>query len=104
MTVNAVELRGLEVEDLLLRLGELSEELFNLRFQLATGQLDNHRRLREVRRDVARIRTVMRERELEIWERQRSARQQTEAAPQAAPEEASGPGATDPEIDQEDER
>jgi large subunit ribosomal protein L29 len=47
-----------------LRLKESKEELFNLRFQMATGQLDNNRRLRTVRSDIARIYTVMREREL----------------------------------------
>ncbi len=48
----------------MLRLKEFKEELFNLRFQMATGQLDNNRRLRTVRSDIARIYTVMREREL----------------------------------------
>lgn len=48
----------------MLRLKESKEELFNLRFQMATGQLDNPMRLRAVRRDIARVRTVMREREL----------------------------------------
>ena len=47
-----------------LRLREAKEELFNLRFQMATGQMDNNRRLRTVRHDIARIYTVMREREL----------------------------------------
>ena len=46
------------------KLREAKEELFNLRFQVATGQLDNNRRLQTVRRDIARIYTVMREREL----------------------------------------
>ena len=58
------ELRELGDADLATRLGESKEELFNLRFQNATGQLDNHRRLQTVRRDIARIYTVMREREL----------------------------------------
>jgi large subunit ribosomal protein L29 len=58
------ELRGLGAEDLASRLKEAKEELFNLRFQVATGQLDNNRRLQVVRRDIARIYTVMREREL----------------------------------------
>jgi large subunit ribosomal protein L29 len=61
---NAVELRELTEEELVLRLREAKEELFNLRFQMATGQLDNNRRLRTVRHDIARIYTVMREREL----------------------------------------
>jgi large subunit ribosomal protein L29 len=60
----AAELRELTEEELVLRLKECKEELFNLRFQMATGQLDNNRRLRTVRHDIARIYTVMREREL----------------------------------------
>jgi large subunit ribosomal protein L29 len=60
------ELRELADEDLLIRLRDSKEELFNLRFQVATGQLDNNRRLQKVRRDIARIYTVMRERELGI--------------------------------------
>jgi len=61
---NAAELRELNEDELVLRLREAKEELFNLRFQMATGQLDNNRRLRTVRQDIARIYTVMREREL----------------------------------------
>ena len=61
------ELRELPDEELLTRLREAKEELFNLRFQVATGQLDNNRRLQTVRRDIARIYTVMRERELGIY-------------------------------------
>ncbi|GAB19566.1 50S ribosomal protein L29 [Gordonia effusa NBRC 100432] len=60
----AAELRELGDTDLVDRLKESKEELFNLRFQMATGQLDNNRRLRTVRREIARIYTVMREREL----------------------------------------
>ena len=60
------ELRGLDDLELASRLKEAKEELFNLRFQVATGQLDNNRRLQKVRRDIARIYTVMRERELGI--------------------------------------
>ena len=62
----AAEIRDLADEELVTRLGEAKEELFNLRFQVATGQLDNNRRLQHVRRDIARIYTVMRERELGI--------------------------------------
>ena len=58
------ELRELSAEELVKRVRELKEELFNLRFQNATGQLDNNRRLQTVRRTIARIYTVMREREL----------------------------------------
>jgi large subunit ribosomal protein L29 len=63
-TTTAAELRELTDEELVLRVREAKEELFNLRFQTATGQLDNNRRLRTVRRDIARIYTIMREREL----------------------------------------
>ncbi|AOS61439.1 large subunit ribosomal protein L29 [Actinoalloteichus hoggarensis] len=60
----AAELRELTESELVQRLREAKEELFNLRFQMATGQLENNRRLRVVRHDIARIYTVMREREL----------------------------------------
>ena len=60
------DLRELGDEELVTTLREAKEELFNLRFQVATGQLDNNRRLQTVRRDIARIYTVMRERELGI--------------------------------------
>jgi len=63
---SAVEVRDLGDEELLGRLKEAKEELFNLRFQVVTGQLDNNRRLQTVRKDIARIYTVMRERELGI--------------------------------------
>jgi large subunit ribosomal protein L29 len=62
----ATELRGLEEDELLVKLGEAKEELFNLRFQAATGQLESHGRLRAVRKEIARIYTVLRERELGI--------------------------------------
>ena len=58
------ELRELPEDELVIRLREAKEELFNLRFQVATGQLDNNKRLQTVRRDIARIYTIMREREL----------------------------------------
>ncbi|MDQ6875008.1 MAG: 50S ribosomal protein L29 [Actinomycetota bacterium] len=60
----ALDLRELDDDDLMQRLRESKEELFNLRFQVATGQLDNNARLHTVRREIARIYTVMREREL----------------------------------------
>ena len=60
------DLRELADDDLAAKLGEAQEELFNLRFQAATGQLESHGRLRAVRRDIARIYTIMRERELGI--------------------------------------
>ncbi|HZM75148.1 MAG TPA: 50S ribosomal protein L29 [Candidatus Limnocylindrales bacterium] len=58
------ELRELSEEELVTRLREAKAELFNLRVQAATGQLDNNRRLQVIRRDIARIYTIMREREL----------------------------------------
>ncbi|WP_296105154.1 50S ribosomal protein L29 [uncultured Corynebacterium sp.] len=60
----AHELREFSAEELTTRLHEAKEELFNLRFQNATGQLTNNRRLGTVKRDIARIHTVIREREL----------------------------------------
>ena len=63
---STAELRGLGEEELVTRLKEAKEELCNLRFQAATGQLENHGRLRQVRREIARIYTIMRERELGI--------------------------------------
>ena len=63
---NAVELRELEQDELVGKLLEAKQELFNLRFQAATGQLENHGRLRAVRKEIARIYTIMRERELGI--------------------------------------
>ncbi|MGH2776878.1 MAG: 50S ribosomal protein L29 [Actinomycetota bacterium] len=51
------------VSELTERLENTREELFNMRFQLATGQLDNYRRVRVLRRDIARVKTVLRERE-----------------------------------------
>ena len=57
-------IRELPVSELTERLDETREELFNLRFQLATGQLDNYRRVRLLRRDIARVKSVLREREL----------------------------------------
>lgn len=62
--VSAGELRELGSEELVDRLRESKLELFNLRFQTATGQLNNNRRLRTVRQEIARIYTVLREREL----------------------------------------
>lgn len=64
--LTADELRTRLDEDLVTKLKEAKGELFNLRFQAATGQLEHHGRLRSVRREIARIYTVMRERELGI--------------------------------------
>ncbi|GAB3659048.1 50S ribosomal protein L29 [Actinocorallia lasiicapitis] len=62
----ADDLRTQPEDELVTKLKEYKEELFNLRFQAATGQLENHGRLRTVKREIARIYTVMRERELGI--------------------------------------
>lgn len=66
--VKAAEIRDLDDDALRQRLAETKEELFNLRFQNATGQLDNYKRLGDLRRDVARLKTVLRERELAALE------------------------------------
>ena len=66
----AKELRELNDTELEHRLGESKEELFNLRFQNATGQLDNVARLPQVRREIARIETLLREREIAAAEEQ----------------------------------
>jgi large subunit ribosomal protein L29 len=62
--ISAGELRELTDDELAERVRESKEELFNLRFQMATGQLDNNRRLRTVRHEIARVYTVLRERDL----------------------------------------
>ena len=72
----ASELREADDSELLTRLAEAKQELFNLRFQNVTGQLDNPSRLGQVRKDVARINTLLREREI--------------AAAEAAEENANG--------------
>jgi len=62
------ELRDLGDEELVTRLKESKEEMFNLRFQAATGQLDNNARIRTLRKDVARINMLLREREIAAHE------------------------------------
>ena len=64
----AAELREMVDEELINRLTEAKQELFNLRFQHVTGQLDNYARLPQVKREVARINTILREREIEAAE------------------------------------
>ena len=65
-SVTANELRGLSRDQLNAKVVELKEELFGLRFAAATGQLESHGRLREARKDIARIYTVLQERNLGI--------------------------------------
>lgn len=64
--MKAKELRNLTTAEIEQKIKEYKEELFNLRFQLATGQLDNPVRIRDVRKGIARAKTVLRERELGI--------------------------------------
>ncbi|HUU61396.1 MAG TPA: 50S ribosomal protein L29 [Acidimicrobiia bacterium] len=68
--MKASDLRDLPYDKLAERLAEAKEELFNLRFQLATNQLDKTARLRDLRREVARISTVMRQQEIEAYFKQ----------------------------------
>jgi large subunit ribosomal protein L29 len=78
--LTAAELRNKLEDELVQELREKKEELFNLRFQAATGQLESHGRLRAVRREIARIYTVMRERELGFYEVIEEAAEAAEAA------------------------
>lgn len=64
--MKANEIRNLTTAEIEQKVISLKEELFNLRFQLATGQLDNPARIRQVRKDIARAKTTLRERELGI--------------------------------------
>jgi large subunit ribosomal protein L29 len=69
----ASEVRDMGDDELLTRLSEARQELFNLRFQHVTGQLDNHARLGQVRKDIARINTVLREREIQAADAEEAA-------------------------------
>jgi large subunit ribosomal protein L29 len=60
------EVKGNNSEDLNVKLSDLKAELFNLRFQLATGQLSNPMRIREVKKSIAQIKTILREEELRV--------------------------------------
>ena len=64
--MKANEIRKMSSEDLNNNVNELKNELFNLRFRLATGQLDNPSSIKNVKRDIARVKTIIRERELEV--------------------------------------
>jgi large subunit ribosomal protein L29 len=64
--MKANELRNKSVEELNKSVSDLKTELFNLRFQLATGELDNPMRINKVKKDIARVKTIIRERELNI--------------------------------------
>ena len=69
--MKTVDLRKLSYSELQEQLDESKEELFNLRFQIVTNQLDNTARITQVRRQVARIKTMMREQEIAAWEEQK---------------------------------
>ena len=73
--MKAADLRNMTYGELGERLSDSKEELFNLRFQYVTNQLDNTTRISQVKREIARIKTVMREQEIAAWESQ-----QTEAS------------------------
>lgn len=62
--MKAKEIRQMSEKELDTKLSDLKSELFNLRFQLATGQLDNPMSIKKVRKDIARVKTIVREREL----------------------------------------
>jgi large subunit ribosomal protein L29 len=64
--MKATEFRALTSEEIASRIDQLKDELFNLRFQLATGQLENPMRIRQVRKDIARAKTILKQRELGI--------------------------------------
>ncbi len=65
MVMKAKEIRELSQEELIQKEKDLREELFNLKFQHAIGQLENTMRIRQVKRDLARVKTILRERELQ---------------------------------------
>ncbi len=91
----AAEFREMDDDELENRLAAASQELFNLRFQHVTGQLDNYARLGQVKRDVARIKTLLREREIEAAEAEEAAeeaRLEEQAAQRRARVEASRRG------------
>ena len=69
----SAELREMDEQELLDNLAAVQQELFNLRFQHVTGQLDNYSRLRAVRKDIARLHTILREREIAEAEQQETA-------------------------------
>jgi large subunit ribosomal protein L29 len=71
--MEAREIRAMATEEIQLRLDEAQEELFNLRFQWSIGQVKDNNRLTQVKRDIARLKTILRERELaQLWEEEYS--------------------------------
>ena len=88
--VKTAELRDMQDDELIDQLEGNKEELFNLRFQLATGQLDNVNRIRTVRHDIARILTILRERHLESELEEEIVRADAEALEKGREQLASG--------------
>ncbi|MGA9351735.1 MAG: 50S ribosomal protein L29 [Anaerolineae bacterium] len=71
--MEAREIRAVATEEIQRRLDEAQEELFNLRFQWSSGQIKDNNRLTQVKRDIARLKTILRERELaQLWEEEYS--------------------------------
>ena len=62
--MNANKLRDMTADELTVKLNDLKSELFNLRFQLATGQLDSPMKIKNVKKDIARVKTILRERDI----------------------------------------
>ena len=88
MTDTHAELREMDDDELVTRLVEARQELFNLRFQHVTGQLDNYSRLGQVRKEIARVNTLLREREIAAAEAERGGRRRAEAEESPAAAEA----------------
>lgn len=96
------QLRGLDDTKLADELKKAKEELFNLRFQSATGQLDNHGRLRAVKKDIARIYTEMRERELGIGSAPKAPAKPSEKAEKAQKADKADKKSADKKADKAD--
>jgi large subunit ribosomal protein L29 len=88
------DLRQMEISDLDARLKEVRTELFNLRFQAATGQLENHRQIRQVRRQIAQVLTVIQGRQLGLEEKVAQA-PDSAVAPRAKSRRGTAPAATE---------
>ena len=85
MTTAIAELREMDDDELVTRLVEARQELFNFRFQHVTGQLDNYSRLGEVRKEIARINTLLREREIAAAEAEAEATEPADAEAEESP-------------------
>lgn len=101
--VKTAELRDMQDDELIDQLEGNKEELFNLRFQLATGQLDNVNRIRIVRHDIARVLTVLRERHLESELEEEIAKADAEALEESRRAQAAGELKGTPLTDMEEE-